>query len=352
MKSLIGVCAAALLVPAAAGAQVYPERIKIVEHVKRSAPAASSYQGRDRQDSREEQTERTTRTFKLGANGVLALGNIAGDISITRATGADTTVEIVKTARGRDVNDAREMLQLVQVDVNERAGRADIRARYPSGDEARRNGRRNVNVSVAYTVAAPEGTRITAESISGSVKVADIKGDVSANTISGNIRISGAGRVNAAKTISGTVEIADAKMDGALESSSVSGDVIMRRVSARRVSANSVSGHVKFDDLQCERVSGNTTSGTVTYVGPLQKTGRYELGSFSGEVRLYLQGGVGFEVDANSFSGNVTSDFDIVTRGQQTSRGGRRTVLTGTFGDGSAVLDLTTFSGSIVISKR
>jgi hypothetical protein len=35
----------------------------------------------------------------------------------------------------------------------------------------------------------------------------------------------------------------------------------------------------------------------------------------------------------------------------QTGRG-RRTALTGTFGDGSAVLDLTTFSGSIIVSKR
>jgi hypothetical protein len=350
---LIGFCAVALLVPVAAGAQVYPERIPTMERSARATLLVSSYQGRDRRDNnREEQVDRTTRTFKLGEAGVLALGNIAGDIAITRATGAETTVEIVKTAHGRDVNDAREMLQLVQVDVTERAGRADIRARYPGGDDPRRGNRRNINVSVAYNVTAPEGTRITTESISGSVKVADIKGDVSANTISGNIRISGAGRVNAAKTISGTVEITDAKMDGALESSSVSGDVIVRRVTARRISANSVSGHVKFDDLQCERVSAKSMSGTVNYVGGLAKTGRYELASFSGEVRLFLSGGVGFEVEANSVSGSISSDFDIVTRSQPDSRRGRPTTLIGTFGDGSAVLDLTTFSGSIVISKR
>ena len=54
----------------------------------------------------------------------------------------------------------------------------------------------------------------------------------------------------------------------------------------------------------------------------------------------------------HSFSEEVRSDFAITTRGAQSDRRGRRTVLTGTFGDGSAVLDLTTFSGSIVISKR
>jgi hypothetical protein len=335
----------------AAEAQVYPDRVHIA--AKARAVVESAYQRRRDDNNREENVERTTRTLKLGANGVLTLGNIAGDIAITRNNGADTTVEIVKTARGRDANDVREQLQLVQVDVTERAGRADIRTRYPSNDEARRNNRRNFNVSVAYNVSAPAGTRITVESISGSIKVTDIKGDVSANTVSGDVRISGSGRINAAKTISGTVEIADAQIDGALESSSVSGDVIMRRVTARRLDASSVSGNIKFDDLQCDRVSANSVSGNVAFVGALVRNGRYELKSFSGEVHLYLSGGTGFEVDANSSSGEVRSDFDIVTRGMQTTnRRGRRTVLSGTFGDGSAVLDLTTFSGSIIISKR
>src|SRR6187402_1738943 len=136
MKRLIGICAAALLVPVAAGAQVYPERMPTLQHNARATLLISSYQGSDRRgNNREEQVDRTTRTFKLGEAGVLALGNIAGDIAITRATGAETTVEIVKTAHGRDVDDARGMLQLVQVDVTERAGRADIRARYPGGDD-------------------------------------------------------------------------------------------------------------------------------------------------------------------------------------------------------------------------
>jgi DUF4097 and DUF4098 domain-containing protein YvlB len=345
------VLALAPFAPAAAEAQVYPDRVRIA--AKARAVVESTYQRRRDENNREENVERTTRTLKLGANGVLTLGNIAGDIAITRANGQDTTVEIVKTARGRDANDVREQLQMVQVDVTERAGRADIRTRYPSNEEARRNNRRNFNVSVAYNVSAPAGTRISIESISGSIKVTDIKGDVTANTVSGDVRITGSGRINAAKTISGTVEIADAEIDGALESSSVSGDVIMRRVTARRLDASSVSGNIKFDDLKCDRVSAKTVSGAVAFVGTLARNGRYDLGSFSGDVHLYLTGGTGFEVDANSSSGDIRSDFDIVTRGAQTTtRRGRRPVLSGTFGDGSAVLDLTTFSGSIIISKR
>ena len=347
MKKLLTGSLAVLLglAAATADAQVYPDRIVLKARAR--AVAETAYQRRDRDDNREQQVERTTKTFRLGDGGWLTLGNIAGDITITRANGAETTVEIVKTARGRDAADARELLQLVTVEASERAGRAEVKTHYPN-DEMRRNNRRNINVSVAYNVAAPAGTHVTAETISGSIKIADIKGDVSASTISGDLRISGAGRVGTAKTISGSVEISDAQVDGALASSSVSGDVVLRRVNARRIEVGSVSGNVRLEDVQCDRVTASTTSAGIFFSGPLAKNGRYELKGFSGDVRVQITGTTGFELDASTFSGQIRSDdFPITTRGRINRRS-----LNGTFGDGSAMLDLQTFSGSIVISKR
>jgi hypothetical protein len=343
--SLVAALAVLPALPSAAVAQVYPERVIVTE---RARILAAAYQRRNRdENAREEQVERTTKTLRLGQNGSLSLGNIAGDITVTRASGQDTTVEIVKTARGRDVEDARELLQLVSVEVTERSGRAEVKTHYPSGEQARRNNRRNINVSVAYTVSTPQGTRVSIESISGSVRVTDIKGDLNANTISGDVRVTGAGRIGMAKSVSGTVEITEAQMDGALETSSVSGDVLLRRVSARSIEAGSVSGNVKLEDVQCDRVEASTTSGGILFSGPLARNGRYELNGFSGDVRVVVAGTTGFELDASTFSGDIRTDFPITTRGTR----GRRT-LTGAYGDGSAVLDLTTFSGSIVISKK
>jgi DUF4097 and DUF4098 domain-containing protein YvlB len=334
------------LTAARADAQVYPDRIEIKSKA-RAVTTITAYQRRDRDDSREQQIDRTTKTFRLGPSGSLSLGNIAGDITVTRASGSDTTVEIVKTARGRDAADVQELLQLVTVEATERNGRAEVKAQYPNSDDMRRRNRRGVNVSVAYNVTAPAGTRISAESISGSLRITDIKGDVSAVTVSGDVRIAGF-RGGIAKTISGTVEIADAQVDSALESSSVSGDVILRRVTGRRVDAGSVSGEVKLEDVQAERIAAHTTSGDIWLSGTLVKNGRYELKGFSGDVRVALAGNTGFELDASSFSGEISSkDFPITSRG----RPGRHT-LSGTYGDGSAVLDLSTFSGSIVITKR
>jgi len=346
---IASVVAAAVLAAAPARAQVYPDRIEVKSKV-RTVASHTAYQRRDRGDSREEDSERTTKTFRLGPSGSLSLGNISGDITIARGAGSDTTVEILKTAHGRDLADAREQLQLVTVDAVERTGnRAEVKARYPNfnNDEARRRNRRGVNVSVAYTVTAPAGTNVSVETISGSVRISDMTGEVSATTISGDVRIAG-GRVGTAKTISGTVEITDAQMDGTIDSSSVSGDVILRRVKARRLDAGSVSGDIRLEDVQAERVSAHTTSASIFMSGPLAKNGRYELKGFSGDVRVVLAGNAGFEVDATSFSGDIrASDFALTARGRV---GGR--TLNGTHGDGSAVLELSTFSGSIILSKK
>jgi DUF4097 and DUF4098 domain-containing protein YvlB len=334
---------ASLAVPA--HAQTLPDEIRAVVRSRVETLRTVRYQ-----QGRQEQTDRQTKTVKIGADGELTLANIAGDIVVTRTGGGEATIEIVKTSRARTVEEARELLGLVTVTVTERAGRAEVRTQYPR-DEDRRNNRRNMNVSVAYNVSAPANTRLTIGSVSGSIKVSDIKGDLSANSISGAVRISNAGRIGGAKSISGDVEIVDTETDGAVEVQSISGAVLLRKVTARRVEVGSVSGSVVVQDVQCDRVEAHSVSGNVEFAGALAKGGRYALNSHSGDVRIAIGGGTGFEVEANSFSGSVRSDLALTLQSSGERRPVRRT-LRGVFGDGSAVLDITSFSGSVVITKR
>ena len=127
----------------------------------------------------------------------------------------------------------------------------------------------------------------------------------------------------------------------------------MQHVTVRRIDAGSVSGNVKLDEVQCDRAEAHSTSGNISFAGPLARRGRYELKSFSGEVHLAISGGTGFEVDATTFSGDVRSDLPITMRGSSDPNDRkRRRALNGTYGVGSAILELSTFSGSIVISKK
>jgi hypothetical protein len=94
------------------------------------------------QDRRgDEQTERISRKFRIGATGRLALSNISGDIAVTAGSGDEVTLEAVKRTRGD-----RSELSSVVIEIDDRPGRVDIRTRHT----ARRD-----RSSVDYTLTVP-----------------------------------------------------------------------------------------------------------------------------------------------------------------------------------------------------
>jgi DUF4097 and DUF4098 domain-containing protein YvlB len=344
-RTLTLLVAGLLAAAAPAAAQDRPPRDREVQRDRRVVVERS--QSREQRD---EQTERFTRTLKIGSNGEVMLANISGNVTVTRGGGNDATLEVIKTARARSADEAKELLGLVQVDITERGNRADVKTRYPQ-DEWRRSNRRNFNVSVAYNLAAPAGTRVSVNSVSGDISASDITGDLSLESVSGSVRIESAGRVAAAKSVSGNVEIIDTEIQGQLESASVSGTVTLRKVKALRAELGSVSGSVVLEDVDCERLEAQTVSGDVEFAGSFTRSGRYELSSHSGTVQVHVSGNVGFELEATSFSGSVRSDIPLKSQSRGGSRGPQRS-LEGVYGDGSAILELSTFSGSIVVTKR
>ena len=97
-------------------------------------------------------------------------------------------------------------------------------------------------------------------------------------------------------------------------------------------------------------MGAQSISGNITFAGDLQPNGRYEFAAHSGNVRLALPASTGFQLEASSFSGSINTDIPVTMSGGQNGR--RSRALRGTAGGGGAFLDLTTFSGTIVIVKR
>lgn len=340
---------AALAATAApAAAQVPDERIRVVTRSLSAPPHVALYQrGGD------EQTERQTKSFKVGDRGDIDASNIAGDITITRGTGSEVTIETIKRSRSRSVDEAKAMLALVQVEITERNGHIEVRTQYPGGDQSHREGRRNINVSVDINITAPGSTRVSARSISGDMKATDIRGDLSLETISGEVTISGASRITSAKSLSGDVTITDSQADGSFDANSLSGTVTVRKVRARGIELGSISGDIIAEDVECDRADLHSFSGNVEFGGSLAKNGRYDMKSHSGNIRLAVAGNTGFDVEASTFNGTVRSDLPLQSSGaERTSDAGRRRSLRGTYGDGSAVVAITAFSGNVIIAKR
>jgi DUF4097 and DUF4098 domain-containing protein YvlB len=324
----------------------------VLRDVIRAEARPGLYQGRN---NGPEQTERFSRKVKIGRDGRFSLGNIAGDISVSAGSGDEVSIEAIKRTRG----DKSELAR-VQILVDDRAGRVDVRTEHEQ-NRTDRNGRGN-HVSVDYTIVVPATASVDLHSVSGGIKVTGVHGSLRSETVSGDVTITDAPRLEAAKTVSGEVSLTGITTDGDLTASSVSGNVRARGLKARGVDLGSVSGDISVTEATCERLGVKTVSGNVEYAGGIARGGRYEINGHSGTVRLLLSNPGGFELNANSFSGSIRSELPLTIGGDAPRRNdggprGRRDgadshAMRATFGDGSATIVVRTFSGDIIIARR
>jgi DUF4097 and DUF4098 domain-containing protein YvlB len=304
----------------------------------RSAAAAAH----DGWDGQQQVTEKFSKTVPLGAGGAFDLSNISGDVVITGGAGSQVVIDATK--RGKTAED----IKAVQIEVTETATRVEVRTQYPRE-------KRNINASVDYTVTLPRGASVTVRTVSGNVKVSTVDGALRADTVSGTMSIASAAQLQSAKSVSGDVTVQASGSAGDVTAGSVSGSVVLRTVKARSVELNSVSGDVTLAEVACDRVKANTISGKMGFAGLLAKGGRYILQSHSGDVIMTIAGEPGFELNASSFSGDITSAYELTSKvgGADAPKQSRmKQSMRGTWGDGSAVIELNSFSGDIKVVKK
>lgn len=367
-RSLFALAAAgtalALSAPAQAQAQNHDDHIRVVQqvvtHFDHQTAAEIGRQIRDAmrtagdtitawagslQDRNftAEQTDKETKHLTLGPNAALELKNISGDIIVTGGSGREATIDIVRKSRGRTEADAKTGLDQVKVQVDQQGDHATVQTVYPS-----QLGRTPYSVSTFYTVTVPAGTRVTISSVSGNASTKGVKGDLTINLVSGGITIANAGRISEAKTISGSVSITGAESDGTIEAGTISGDLTLDQVKARKIDGSSISSTVTARNVTADTVSLSTISGAVEFDGTLTRNGRYDLTSHSGGVHMTTHGPVGYELTASAFSGQVRFEPAGDLKSTRTSRRETR----GTVGDGSAVVNCTTFSGDVVVVRK
>jgi hypothetical protein len=330
MKSAIALCACLVTFGAA-------------ESTAQPVKLARLYQGRNLGP---EQSDTLSRKIRIARDGRVSVSNVSGDITVTPASGDEVSIDAIKRWRGgRDVRDR------VSIVVDERPARIEIRTEYP-GQWGRGNG-----VDVDYNIAIPAGVALDVHSVSGRVRVTGVRGAVRFSSVSGNITAMDTPGVEYARTVSGEIDISGISHDNAVSLSSVSGLVRVNGVKARELELSTVSGDTILREAVCTRVSAKSVSGSFEYSGALARNGRYDVNSHSGNVRFMLAGNTGFELNAASFSGSIRSEFQMAVGGDRNAdiRRGRRgpgDTLQATFGDGTASLNLRTFSGSIVITKK
>jgi Putative adhesin len=280
--------------------------------------------------------ERIAKSFQVGDAGGLRVSNIAGDISVSGTDGGEIQVEAIKHGKGHSDGEAREQLGNVDVQIRQVGNRVEIDTTH----------QRHSRAWVDYIVTVPRGTSVDLKTVSGDVKLTDVKGEVRAESVSGDVVAASLGRVAALKSVSGDVQVSGIESDGDLSISNVSGDVHATSVKTRSAAVATVSGDVTLKACTCKEARLHSVSGGIEYSGRLTRGGRYELKSHSGDIILSTS--EGFDLEAMTFSGDLRSAAPLSTAGGMRGPG---KVFRGAVGGGGAFVEIKTFSGDIVLVK-
>lgn len=258
----------------------------------------------------------------MAAGKQLTVKNISGDIRVESASGR--TVEISATKRAGKRGDPEDVTirridtsEGIEVCVIYPGMRDDDDCDWRGNDrnDRGRNDNRN-DTRVDFVIRLPASVDLEASTVSGDVFATGVRG-------------------------------------GEVDASTVSGNVDLRNVTAETVDAQTVSGNVALSGITSSNVSAQTVSGSVTYSGQIAADGDYEFETLSGDVILSVPANTGADVRSSTFSGSFSTNLPFSREGSEIDsrrRRSRRNVR-GTLGSGGASLQLTSFSGDVVIKE-
>lgn len=300
-----------------------------------AAPVEGGAQQTERERQRErrerlaeqEQSSRLDTTIAFGGGGIVELSLISGEIIVRQWARPEVQVR-ASLERGR----IHAELTSSRVSLTVRSGR------YRGGE-----GR--------FELQVPVGTRVFARGTSADIRISGVKAAVEARSTSGDIVVDGAADRISMESVSG--DIVGRSLAGTVSASAVSGDVELDTVTGD-CSSSTVSGDITLTRVVSRDVRVETVSGEVQYEGSIDKTGRYEFQTHSGNIAFGIPDGAGASLSLETFSGEIDSDFPVTIQPRALGTSGRRRGtqrLDTTVGGGGARIIAETFSGNITIEK-
>ena len=158
--------------------------------------------------------------------------------------------------------------------------------------------------SVGVRIRCPEDSDLECATASADVAATGRLGNVELKPASGDIAVE---HVTALRVQSASGDVRAATVDGEARLQTVSGDVRLGTVTGP-ASATLVSGDFSIDDahtdLSAKTVSGDQRIGSI-------REGQINVQSVSGDVRIGVRRGTRLRIDANSTSGDVSSELDV-----------------------------------------
>jgi DUF4097 and DUF4098 domain-containing protein YvlB len=259
-------------------------------------------------------TPRHEQHFKVAAHPVITIHNPDGLVTVKAWTKSEVLV-ISTLSSDKVVVDAEQMGNRVDVSTRELSDSV-------SPDEMRTDLQINV----------PEDAELQIHNDSGNVTVSNVSGDMNVETVAAGVDLEDAAGYLTVKTVGGSFQCLRC---------------------AGRIEVSSISGNFKLIDLHSYHVWAQTSTGNILFNGEFLPNGTYSLKNYSGVIEVRFSPADSFDMSATSLKGKVNNEAKLTPSAHQRHfmpKWGN--ALFGTFNQGRAKVELTSFDGTINILKR
>lgn len=266
--------------------------------------------------SADAQVRRFERHFTVQGKPVVTIQNATGRIQVR----AWDKQEVMILGQRGSTN--------VEVDTEQAGNRIEIATRVIS------DGASADTLRTDYDISVPVESELQVRSDSGNVTVDSVHGDMSFDTVASDLSLQ--------------------DVEGYLVVKSIGGSTVCTRCSGR-LDGTSISGNFQLLQPTMDNVRVQTSSGNILFDGSFMSRGIYVLKNYSGTIEVRFSSTDSFEVRATSLYGSVINQAPVVfdRRSMPAPRStGLAKSLFGTMNDGRAKVELSSFNGTIKISKR
>ena len=203
---------------------------------------------------------------------------------------------------------------------------------------------RGVPGSVDFDITAPAWMALEIEGPMTDVNIQGTHGNVKVETVKGEISVDGGNGALELSSVQGDVSVARA--NGRVKLSSINENVTATQINGQ-IEAETVNGDIVLDGVQLDALHASSVGGDLWFSGTLKPSGRYQLESHSGDIQVVTPDSPDANVSVSTFSGEFSSDFDLMLSGTR-----KRERMQFTLGHGGAQIELQSFSGDIQLLKE
>jgi len=261
------------------------------------------------------QTRRLEKRFVVDGKPVVILHNPSGRIHV-KAWDRNEVVILCQYAGSR-----------VLVDTEQAGNRVEVATRVagPSSSPA--------DLRADFEITVPTEAELQVRTDSGSVTVESVHGDMSFDTV--------------------TADLALQDVEGYLAIKSVGGSLVCTRCGGR-LDATSISGSFQLLQPLLHHVRLQTSSGNILFDGNFLSRGIYVMKNYSGTIEVRFSNQDSFDVRATSLYGLVVNQAPVAPDAHKMPAPppGMARSLVGSVNRGLARVELSSFNGTIKISKR